>query len=127
MPAQAHDSVGFDILLEEADEGLRDSEGAPVAWPLALAADKGFRADWIDQYLGELQIKPVIPSKSNETPKARRLAFDRETYRDRNIIERLVGWLKESRRILTRFEKKAANYAGMVTMGIITWYLRQYG
>jgi len=35
-------------------------------------------------------------------------------YRQRNIIERLIGWLKESRRILTRFAKTAKNMGGML-------------
>jgi transposase len=50
--------------------------------------------------------------------------FNRETYRQRNIIERLIGWLKESRRILTRFEKTAKNFAGMIKMAFIHRYLR---
>lgn len=33
--------------------------------------------------------------------------FDRPRYRHRNIIERMLGWLKESRRIVTRFDKLA--------------------
>jgi len=41
-----------------------------------------------------LGIQPVIPSKENEERAARAFEFDRESYRDRNIIERLIGWLK---------------------------------
>ncbi len=48
-----------------------DSDGAPVAWPVALAGDKGYRADWIDEYLMQLGIRPVIPSKENEDRDAR--------------------------------------------------------
>ena len=33
--------------------------------------------------------------------------FDRPKYRQRNIIERMFGWLKENRRIVTRFDKLA--------------------
>ena len=33
--------------------------------------------------------------------------LDRPKYRQRNIIERMFGWLKESRRIVTRFDKLA--------------------
>jgi transposase len=36
--------------------------------------------------------------------------IDKAEYRKRNIIERVVGWFKESRRLLTRFEKLAVNY-----------------
>jgi len=34
--------------------------------------------------------------------------FDRPKYRQRNIIERMSGWLKENRRIVTRFDKRKA-------------------
>lgn len=106
------------------DQKLVDGEGQPVAWPLALGGDKGYRADWIDQYLMELGILPVIPSKENEDRDARPCEFDREAYRDRNIVERLIGWLKESRRIFSRFEKTATNYAGMIKMAFIRQFLR---
>jgi len=91
---------------------------------VTLAADKGYRADWVDGYLLELGITPVIPSKTNENRDARPVAFDRELYRDRNIIERLIGWLKECRRIFSRFEKTARNFAAMITMAFIERYLK---
>ena len=83
----------LDTLLQGADEQLRDAEGDPIAWPVALAGDKGYRADWIDDYLMGLDIVPVIPSKTNEDREARPVVFDRQAYRDRNIVERLIGWL----------------------------------
>lgn len=100
-----------------------DSSDVPLR-PVALSGDKGYRADWIDEYLIERGITPVIPSKSNEDRDARLVDFDRDKYRQRNIVERLIGWLKECRRVLTRFEKRAANYLGMIKMAFIQRYLR---
>ena len=40
------------------------------------------------------------------------------------IVECLIGWLKESRRICTRFEKTAINFGGMVRLAFIHRYLR---
>jgi transposase len=122
-PGQAHESKYLDALLCDIDARLTNSEGDPVAWPIALGGDKGYRADWIDKYIIELGIKPVIPSKENEDCDARGVLFDRETYRYRNIVERLIGWLKESRRIFSRFEKSAKNYAGMIKVAFIRQYL----
>lgn len=102
---------------------LLDGQGEPVAWPLALAGDKGYRMDWIDQYLIDLGIQPVIPSKENQDRDARPVEFDREAYRRRNIVERLIGWLKESRRIFTRFEKTAKNFGGFLKLAFIHRYL----
>ena len=111
-------------LLEGADEQLFDHDGEPVAWPLQLAGDKAYRADWIDEYLLKLEIQPVIPSKDNEDRNARSVEFDAEAYTQRNIVERLVGWLKESRRIFSRFEKTALNFGGMIKLAFIRRYLR---
>lgn len=103
---------------------LADGDGETITWPVALAGDKGYRANWIDAYLLDLGIQPVIPSKSNEDRAARGVDFDGAAYCRRNIIERLIGWLKESRRIFSRFEKTAKNYAGMLKMAFIHRYLR---
>ena len=111
-------------MLQGADAQLLDGNDDPIAWPVALAGDKGYRADWIDEYLIELGIDPVIPSKENEDRDTRPVEFDRDAYRERNIVERLIGWLKESRRIFSRFEKTAKNFAGMIKLAFIQRYLR---
>jgi transposase len=121
---QDHESTALEALLAEADEQVVDYDGEAIAWPVQLAGDKGFRAEWIDRLLLDLGIQPVIPSKENEDRNARAIDFDREAYRARNIIERLIGWLKESRRILSRFEKTAKNFAGMIKLAFIRRYLR---
>jgi transposase len=121
---QIHESAVLDDVLIGADRELIDTEGEAAAWPVALAGDKGYRADWIDAYLLALGIEPVIPSKANEDRDTRAVTFDREAYRDHNIIERLIGWLKECRRIFSRFEKTAKNFGGMIRMAFIQRYLR---
>lgn len=123
-PGQTHESTVIDTLLAGADANVLDGCGEPIAWPVMLAGDKGYRADWIDACLLELGIQPVIPSKENEDREARGITFEREAYRDRNIVERLIGWLKESRRIFSRFEKTAKNFAGMIRMAFIHRFLR---
>lgn len=114
----------LDDLLISADQSLLDEDGERIAWPFALGGDKGYRADWIDKYLVNLGISPVIPSKENEDRTKRPIVFDKEAYRRRNIVERLIGWLKESRRIFSRFEKTAKNFGGMLTLAFIRQYLQ---
>lgn len=60
----------------------------------------------------------MIPLRSDETLQ-KNSDFDREAYRRRNVIERCVGWLKEFRRIATRYEKLALNYLGMLKLAMI--------
>lgn len=121
---QDHETTAVVPLLEGADERLLDGDGEPIPWPVALGGDKGYRADWIDRFLLELQIMPVIPSKENEDRSARLMDFDPVAYRRRNIVERLIGWLKEYRRVFSRFEKTAKNFGGMLKIAFIRRYLR---
>ena len=122
-PGQQHDSTVLEEVLEGADKNLVNHNGDPVAWPVSLAGDKGYRANWIDEYLLDLEINPVIPSQDGQNRNSRLIEFDRESYRERNIVERLIGWLKESRRIFSRFEKTAINFGGMLKMAFIHRYL----
>jgi transposase len=121
---QVHESTALESLLLGADECLFDHDGEPFAWPLKLAGDKAYRADWIDDYLLQLGIHPVIPSKDSDHRVTRAIEFDPAAYRGRNVVERLVGWLKESRRIFSRFEKTAKNFGGMIKLAFIQRSLR---
>ena len=66
-------------------------------------------------------MEAVIPHR--ETEAGRDGPLDRESYRRRHIIERTIGWLKEFRRVATRYEKLALHYLGMITIGMILQYL----
>ena len=120
---QAHESAAFDTVLVQADAELRDTNGNPIAWPVALGGDKAYRANWIDEYLYELGVQPIIPSRKTED-RTKRPDFDKEKYRNRNIVERLIGWLKEARRVFSRYEKTAKNFGGMIKLAFIERYLR---
>lgn len=123
-PGQAHENTSLIDLLNGIDQEMTNSEGEPVAWPAAMAGDKGYRANWIDEMFLAMGITPVIPSKSNEDRDARAVEFDKDRYRKRNIVERLIGWLKECRSVFARFEKTAINYSGMIKMAFIQRYLK---
>lgn len=121
---QTHESAVLDDVFIAADQSLLDEDGERIAWPFALGGDKGYRADWIDEYLLDLGITAVIPSKENEDREARPVEFGKEMYRSRNVVERLIGWLKESRRIFSRYEKTAKNFGGMLTLAFLRQYLQ---
>ena len=93
--------------------------------PRKLAADKGYSVKRIRDWLTGRGITPVIPHKDNE--KARhdpKVKFDKKAYRRRAVVEQCVGWLKECRRIGTRFEKLAVHFHGMLQLAMIRRYLR---
>ena len=100
--------------------------GRPRHRPERVAGDKGYSYPRVRMWLRNHKIKAVIPQRSDQIKyhRGRPLNFDREAYRRRNIVERCIGWLKECRRLATRFEKLAVNFLAMVKLAIIARYLR---
>jgi transposase len=79
----------------------------------------GILSPTIRRYLKERRIGAVIPTKAGEAADP---AFDRNAYRERNVVECLINRLKQWRRIATRYEKRAANYQAMLTTAaILLW------
>lgn len=90
-----------------------------------MAGDKAYRSGAIIEQLQSKGVQPVVPEKGKKANDQDHLDFDREAHRRRNVVERLIGWLKESRRVLSRFEKTAINYLGMIQVACIRFYLGQ--
>jgi len=67
-----------------------------------------------------LGIRITIARRSKEH---RGGAFDREIYRTRNLLERLINRLKHFRRVATRYEKLDENYRAMLTLAAIKIWL----
>ncbi|HEX8324322.1 MAG TPA: transposase [Tepidisphaeraceae bacterium] len=79
--------------------------------------------DWLKRR----RVGIVIPMRANEhltDGRREREPFDARAYRGRNVVERCVGRLKHCHRIASRFEKLAVNFEAMVTLAMITIYLR---
>ena len=116
---QRHESTQFETLMEAVR--IPQPRGRCRSRPRRLAGDKGYSYPWIRAWLRRHAIGAVIPQRSDQAARhrGRPLAFDREAYRRRSIIECCVGWLKECRRIATRFEKLALNFLAMVKVSII--------
>jgi transposase len=113
---QAHDSTQFENVLKRIHVP-RSGRGQPKCKPGKVAADKAYSVARIRRYLISRAIKSVIPRKSDQQDGRERFEF--HVYRNRNVIERLVGWIKESRRIGTRYEKLAINFLGMVQLAML--------
>jgi transposase len=114
VAGQKHESKHLIPVLQGIS--LLDSYGEAVR-PTVVSGDKAFSSDAIRQYLAEQDMIAVIPYKSNEHGAS--LPFDSERYKDRNVIERLFGRIKECRRVATRYEKYALTYLSMVLLSLI--------
>ena len=84
--------------------------------PDAVAGDKAYVAGYIFKWIEERQIENVIPNRKNENKNP---TFCKETYRKRNVVERLIGWLKHFRRIATRYEKTVESYLAMIKIACL--------
>ena len=115
---QVHDTQEFEPLLKKVQ--VRQKCGRPKSRPKRLAGDKGYSSERIRQYLKDRDIEAIIPHKDNEAARHDpSVQFDKETYRRRSIVEQVIGWLKESRRIATRFEKLAINFLAMIKLAMM--------
>lgn len=76
----------------------------------ALLADKAYDADGFTAALAQRGVCPNIPNRRNrKDPRG----FFPSLYKLRNAVERFFGKLKHSRRIATRYEKRADTYLAM--------------
>ena len=104
-----------------AEVAIPQPVGRPRKRPRRLAGDKGYSYPRVRDWLWAHGIKPVIPQRDDqrENHKGRPIAFDKKAYRRRSIIEQTIGWLKECRRVGTRFEKLAINFLAMMKLAMI--------
>ncbi|MFE2186969.1 hypothetical protein [Streptomyces sp. NPDC059455] len=85
------------------------------------------------EHLRKRGIRAVIPAPADQRVHRQRRgsqggrppAFDRETYKQRNTVERCITRLKQWRGIATRYEKTVTIYlAGLHIAGIFLWSAR---
>lgn len=115
---QCHEQTMFEPLMTTGAVRRRE-RGRPRLRPDRVAGDKGYSSKKIRRYLRRRGIGVVIARQKRE----RRVRFDKEAYRKRNVVERLISRLKQFRRIATRYEKRAVNYLAMLTIAAIMLWL----
>jgi transposase len=86
-----------------------------------LIADKAYDANSLRQLLSAQGATAVIPSTmSRRQP----IPYNKVTYRQRNLIERMFARLKDFRRVATRYDKLARNFlAGALIAATVIWWL----
>jgi transposase len=118
-PGQQHESTVFEAVLDTV--AVPQRRGPARRRPKRVAGDKAYSNRRIRAWLGRRRIGIVIPTKKDQ----RRRRFDKERYKGRNVVERLIAWLKERRRLSTRFEKLAVNFLAMLKVGMLLWFLKK--
>ena len=115
---QTHESKHFVELME----AVRPPRW--TGWPLAVAGDKGYSYPSIRDWLTRHGIEQVIPQRQDQIELEGQRKLDRRAYKKRARVEQCVGWLKENRRVGTRYDKLATSFLAFVHLAIIRRYLR---
>lgn len=116
---ERHEAAFFAPLMQ-LGAVRRPGRGRPRTRPDKLVGDKGYSYDSIRRDLRRRGVLAVVPRRRNQ---GKSTHFDRETYRERNLVERLVGRLKRWRRVATRYEKRGWCFEGMVALACILEWL----
>lgn len=126
-PGQRHDSPQLESVLDNIRVPRPDGVGRPRKRPDHVIGDKGYSYPSCRRVLRRRGIRHTIPERDDQRARrthrpGRRPAFDRETYRRRNVVERGINRLKQYRAIATRYAKRSANYRAMVVIAsILIW------
>jgi len=123
---QAQECKHFDTVLDTIPPPR--GVGWPRQRPGAMAGDKGYSYTHVRQWLRQKGIRAVTAQRKDQCRRhrGRPLKFCREEYRRRNVVERTAGWLKERRRIATRYEKLALRFRAMLHLAMIECYLQRF-
>ena len=74
----------------------------------ALLGDKAFAADWLRAELNQRGASAVIPPRSN---RKQQIAYDKEMYKWRHLVENYFAKIKEFRGLATRYDKTETSFA----------------
>jgi transposase len=131
---QRHDSLAFEPLMGRL-QVARTGSGRPRTRPDRLLADKAYSSRKTRAHLRRRGIKATIPEKTDQQ-KARAMkgsaggrppAFDAESYKERNTVERTINKLKDFRAVAMRTDKREFVYQGTIDVASIKIWLRHPG
>ena len=91
-----------------------------------VVADKGYDSGIIRNFIKSKNSTPVIPLKGVYLPVNSTLTtedfYDTKLYRQRHIIERLFGRLKENKRVAMRFDKLDCTFFSFIALALLKLY-----
>lgn len=119
----------FPHLIDHLRVG-RPGAGCPRMRPVRVRADMGEPSHAIRTHLHERGVEAVIPQPADQighrircdSRGGRPPCFDRDDYKNRNVVERNFATFKQWRGLATRYDKLAiTNRGGAVLRAITIW------
>jgi transposase len=104
-PGSAHDGPLLKPILKQAAARLETID--------EVVGDKAFDGEPQREACSQVGAKAIVPPRANRVDPE---PFDKTVYVERNRIERLIGKLKEFRRIATRYEKLKVTFLGWLRL-----------
>jgi transposase len=108
----ADDPVGQELMMKVPKE-IREGK--------SLAMDKAYEGDACRAKAVECGMQPVVPPKSNRLEP---WEYDKEVYKGRNVVERNFRFIKQFRRVYTRYDKLDITYNAFITLAHISLFMR---
>ena len=95
---------------------VSDCRGAATVLPVLPDADTpiGDKGHDSDRFLGALAGRGTAPCIPGRASRKKPVACDTERYKQRNLIERMFGRLKDWRRIATRYDRCAHTFSSAI-------------
>ena len=124
-----NDCTQFTTVME-AIRVPRIGPGRPRTRPRRVIGDKGYSSKAIRAWLRARGIACTIPERTDQIRNRLRRgsrggrppAFDKRTYKRRNVVERCFNHLKQWRGIATRYDKTIESYRAAVTLAsLLMW------
>jgi transposase len=131
-PGQDSDTGELVALVDQVRVARPGGRGRPRTRVAHLTGDKAYSSRANRAALRARRIAHTIPERDDQKAnRARRgsrggrpPSFDRDRYRQRNQVERLMNRRKQYRAVATRFDKLAVRYLATVTIADIFIWLR---
>ena len=107
-PGQAADAPQIPLLFDQFS-------------PSIAILDKAYDTNAVLDFFESQGTIPVIPPKANRVVQRE---YDREIYKERNLVERFIGKIKQFRRVFSRFDKYARTYLHFIHFACVLISLR---
>ena len=124
-PGETHEATMLEPLLSSVKIGGK--AGAPRQRFETVSGDKGYDGAAQRAAVRQHGSTPLIPHRKRPDGSYPEQAegFDKEQYKKRNVVERLIGKLKEFRRIATRYDKLAESFRCFIIIGFIRIWTKE--